>query len=185
LQPFLNAVREFRFAGENTSTRAAPAVKGAMSIVKVEKPETELESEIGWPWLVSDHKLGQLRSSTSLKSAVESNSYESDSIAHLLSYLQETIEIFSSSSVSEGNDMIASHGPDRSSSALKVDFGKTGSFVTASLRMVQERMVLSMRSWASSQLSQNKQAISKLGDRVRGHWRGDLSLFQIYFTVPL
>ena len=43
---FLNAVREFRFAGDKASTRAAPAVKGAMSIVKVEKPETELESEI-------------------------------------------------------------------------------------------------------------------------------------------
>jgi hypothetical protein len=97
-----------------------------------------------------------------------------------LSYLQETIEIFSSS-VSEGNDMIASHGPDRSSSVPKVNLGKTGRFVTVSLRRVQKRMVLSMRSWASRQLSQNKQAISKLGDTVLGHWRGDLSLFQIYF----
>jgi hypothetical protein len=101
-----------------------------------------------------------------------------------LSYLQETIEIFSSS-VSEGNDMIASHGPDQSSSVLKEKFAKTGSFVASSLRMVQERMALSMRSWASCQLSQNKQAISKLGGRVRGHWRGDLSLFQIYFYCPV
>jgi hypothetical protein len=46
LQPFLNAVRAFRFAGDNTLVRAAQAVKGAMSIVKVENPETELESEI-------------------------------------------------------------------------------------------------------------------------------------------
>ena len=43
---FLNFVREFRFAADGTSTRTVPAVKGAMSIVKVEKPETELESEI-------------------------------------------------------------------------------------------------------------------------------------------
>lgn len=77
--------------------------------------------------------------------------------------------------------MIASHGPDRKSSVPKVDLGQTGRFVTASLRRVQKRMVLSMRSWASRQLSQNKQAISKLGDRVLGHWRGDLSLFQICF----
>jgi hypothetical protein len=101
-----------------------------------------------------------------------------------LSYLQETIEIFSSR-VSEGNDMIASHGPDQSSSVLKEKLGKTGSFVASSLRMFQERMVLSLRSWASCQLSQNKQAFSKLGDRLRGHWRGDLSLFQIYFYCPV
>ena len=43
---FLGAVREFRFKGDSNSTRPFPAVKGAMSIVKVEKPETELESEI-------------------------------------------------------------------------------------------------------------------------------------------
>ncbi len=43
---FLNAVHEFRFAGDNTLARTAQAVKGAMSIVKVEKPETEMESEI-------------------------------------------------------------------------------------------------------------------------------------------
>ncbi len=43
---FLNTVHEFRFAGDNTLARTAPAVKGAMSIVKVEKPETEMESEI-------------------------------------------------------------------------------------------------------------------------------------------
>ena len=43
---FLSAVREFRFKGDNNSTRPVPEVKGAMSIVKVEKPETELESEI-------------------------------------------------------------------------------------------------------------------------------------------
>jgi Ca-activated chloride channel family protein len=43
---FLSAVREFRFKGDNNSTRAVPAVKGAISIVKVEKPETELASEI-------------------------------------------------------------------------------------------------------------------------------------------
>ncbi len=81
--------------------------------------------------------------------------------------------------------MIASHGPDRKSSVPKVDLGQTGRFVTASLRRVQKRMVLSMRSWSSRQLSQNKQAISKLGDRVLGHWRGDLSLFQIYFYCPV
>ncbi len=43
---FLNAVHEFRFAGDNTLARTAQAVKGAMSIVKVEKPETEMKSEI-------------------------------------------------------------------------------------------------------------------------------------------
>jgi Ca-activated chloride channel family protein len=43
---FLNAVREFRFAGDQTLTRAAPANKGVMSIVQVGKQETELESEI-------------------------------------------------------------------------------------------------------------------------------------------
>lgn len=43
---FLNAAREFRFAGDNTLIRAAQAVKAAMSLVKAEKPQTELESEI-------------------------------------------------------------------------------------------------------------------------------------------
>ena len=43
---FLKSVREFRFTGDNPLARTAQAVKGAMSIVKVEKPETEMESEI-------------------------------------------------------------------------------------------------------------------------------------------
>ncbi len=43
---FLNAVREFRFAGDAHPTRAAPQAQGAMSMVAVEKPETEWESEI-------------------------------------------------------------------------------------------------------------------------------------------
>jgi Ca-activated chloride channel family protein len=43
---FLNAVRDFQFGGDSTSARAAPPAKGVMSIVKVEKLETELESEI-------------------------------------------------------------------------------------------------------------------------------------------
>ena len=43
---FLNVVRTFRFASDNTLARAAQAVRGAMSIVKSEKPETELASEI-------------------------------------------------------------------------------------------------------------------------------------------
>jgi hypothetical protein len=80
--------------------------------------------------------------------------------------------------------MITSHGPERSSSVLKVSLGKTGRFVTASLRKVQEHMALSMRSYATCQLSQNKQAISKLGGRIKGHWRGELSLFQVYFYCP-
>jgi Ca-activated chloride channel family protein len=43
---FLNAVRAFRFNSDSALARAATKVKGAMSIVKNEKPETELQSEI-------------------------------------------------------------------------------------------------------------------------------------------
>ena len=43
---FLNVVRTLPFAGEKAVARAAQVVKGVMSIVKTEKPETELESEI-------------------------------------------------------------------------------------------------------------------------------------------
>lgn len=49
---FLNAVREFRFKGDNNSTRSLPVVKGAMSVVKVEKPETEIGvgNPVGHGW---------------------------------------------------------------------------------------------------------------------------------------
>jgi hypothetical protein len=100
-----------------------------------------------------------------------------------LSYLRETIEVFSSS-VSEGNDMISSLGENRSASARTGNLDKTRQFLTASFQVLWERFVLSVHSWIERQRAQNKQAIDKLCGRIKGHWRGELSLFQVYFYCP-
>jgi hypothetical protein len=80
--------------------------------------------------------------------------------------------------------MIASHGRDRHSSALRLDFGKRGRSVTTSLPVVSERTVISMRSWITGQISKNKYAMLKLSGRIHGHWRGELNLWQIYLYCP-